>query len=179
MIDKKNNLEIISREISTQTNFNGKIIKTETELLDFAQQIQFPSHGLILRKSKSENTEIRKGITNIETLISVFRSMNSKYQSVFVETDMRAMYNPTRMTVIETATKKLIQKIQSVCPECNMPGFGITDSKSGLKCDLCGTPTRSILSYIYQCEHCGFSKEEMYPKKKQTEDPMYCDRCNP
>jgi hypothetical protein len=42
---------------------------------------------------------------------------------------MRAMYNPSRMTVIQNATKKLVEKINSCCPHCNIPGFGITDAK--------------------------------------------------
>ena len=48
-------------------------------------------------------------------------------------------------------------------------------------CDVkpCGSPTNSILSYIYICGHCKFKKEEMFPNKKTTEDPGYCDYCNP
>lgn len=47
----------------------------------------------------------------------------------YAETGMKALYNPTRMTVIEKAIKKLIDKINSCCPQCNIPGFGITDAK--------------------------------------------------
>jgi hypothetical protein len=50
-----------------------------------------------------------------------------KSLTTYVETDMRAMYNPSRMTVIQNATKKLVEKINSCCPNCNIPGFGITD----------------------------------------------------
>lgn len=178
-IDKKNNLEIIARELSTETNFSYKEISHEQELLDFASQVSFPSHGLILRKSREESTGIVKGITDRSILLDTYRAMASAYPVVYVETDMRAMFNPTRMSVIETATKKLIEKIQSTCPQCQIPGFSITDAKNGLRCDLCGSPTRSVLAYIYQCTHCGFSEEKMYPHNKQTEDPMYCDRCNP
>lgn len=178
-IDKKNNLEIVAREISTDTNFSYKEIHNEEELLDFATQVSFPSHGLILRKSRESNNAIVKGITDPIILLDTYKSMVSKYTVICVETDMRAMYNPTRMRVIEKVTKKLIEKIKSCCPKCQTPGFGIIDVKSGLKCSLCGSPTRSILAHIYQCKHCGFSEEKMYPHQKQTEDPMYCDRCNP
>jgi hypothetical protein len=92
---------------------------------------------------------------------------------------MRAMYNLSRMTVIENATKKLVAKVHSCCPQCNIPGFGITDAKKGLECSLCGSATNSTLSYIYICQHCQHTKEAMYPNKKTTEDPMYCDYCNP
>lgn len=178
-IDKKNNLEIIARELSTETNFNAKELKTENELLDFANSIGFPTHGLILRKTKDDVSEIHKGITDLELLKTVFNHLHSKYHSVYAETDMRAMYNPTRMKVIKKAAKKLVEKIKSTCPECQTPGFGITQAKKGLECSLCGSPTNSTLSYIYQCQHCKYTKEDMYPNKKKTEDPMYCDYCNP
>ena len=178
-IDKKNNLEIIVRELSTATNFNGKEIKNEEELLEFANAINFQSHGLILRKAKSDNENIIKGITDINHLKEAFVELFDKFKSVYAETDMRAMYNPSRMKVIEAATQKLITKIKSLCPQCSKPGFGITDAKRGLECSLCNSPTNSTLSYIYVCQHCQYTKEEMYPHKKTTEDPMNCDYCNP
>jgi hypothetical protein len=178
-IDTKHNLEITVRELSTFTNFNGKQIKTQEELFEFADQVGFPSHGLILKKSKNENKDIHKGITHIDVLKKSFNYFFSTYHSVYVETDMRAMYNPTRMSVIEKATQKLAQKIKSTCPKCKTPGFGITEAKKGLECNLCGLPTNSTLSFIYTCQQCEFKKEEMYPNKKTTEDPTYCNYCNP
>ena len=178
-IDKKNNFEFIVRELSTVTNFNGKEIKTKEELLEFAHSINFPSHGLILRKAKGDTNEIIKGITEVNHLNESFHKLFDKYNSVYAETDMRALYNPSRMKVIGSATEKLIAKINSLCPQCSNPGFGITDAKRGLECGLCGSPTNSTLCYIYVCQHCQYVKEEMYPHKKTTEDPMYCDYCNP
>lgn len=178
-IDKINGLEIIVRELSTETNFNGSEIKTKEKLLEFAANANFPSHGLILRKSRYKFADIVKGITNVEELINVFNSLIDKFGTAYIETDMRAMYNTTRMKVIESAAKKLIKKINTLCPVCNMSGFGITDAKEGLPCELCNFPTRSTISYIYSCQKCNYKKEEKYPKGKQTEDPMYCDYCNP
>jgi hypothetical protein len=178
-IDKKNGLEIIARELSTETNFNGSAIKSKKDLLEFAANSNFPSHGLILRKSKNENRDIVKGITNEEQLIKVYYNLINNFGTAYIETDMRAMYNPTRMNIIERAAEKLIKKIKNHCPVCNMPGFGITDAKEGLPCVICNFPTRSTISYIYYCQKCSYQKEEKYPKGKQTEDPMYCDYCNP
>ena len=178
-IDKKNNLEIIVKELSTETNFNGKEIKNEAELLQFAELVQFPSHGIILRKSPHENDSINKGITNVIDLKETFHQLSKKFQSIYAETDMRAMYNPSRLKVINKTAKKLVEKINSLCPECNMPGFGITSSKKGLPCSLCHLPTRSVLSYISVCEHCSFAQEKMIPHLVEVEDPMYCDFCNP
>ena len=179
IIDKKNNLEIIVRELSTETNFNCAEINSEKQLYEFSKRIKFPTHGLIIKKAKDDFGEIVKGITNSEKLNSTFQYFISKYGMAYVETDMRAMYNPTRMKVIESATLKLACKINTLCPNCAIPGFGITDSNQGLPCELCNFPTRSTLSYIHTCQKCNYKKEEKYPEGKQTEDPMYCDICNP
>ncbi|MBF8457311.1 hypothetical protein IV494_08955 [Kaistella sp. G5-32] len=178
-IDKKNNLEIIVRELSTETNFSGKSIKNVDELLQFANSVHFPSHAMILRKSPDENDSIFKGINDISTLKDTFNKLSAEFHEVYAETDMRAMYNPSRMKVIENAAKKLVEKINSLCPECKMPGFGITSSKKGLPCSSCHRPTRSVLSYISVCKHCDFSDENKFPHDIMVEDPMYCDHCNP
>lgn len=179
LADKKNNLEIIARELSTETNFNGSKINTENQLKEFAKRVQFPSHSLILRNAKGSDKIIIKGISDWETLLHSFHEIKQLFGTAYAETDMRAMHNPSRMNVIEKATQKLIDKINTCCPNCNTPGFGITDTKTGLPCNSCGFKTRSILSYIYTCKNCSLSKEEMYPNKKKSEDPMYCDVCNP
>ena len=178
-VDKKNDLEIVVRELSTDTNFNGSEIKTEKELIAFAAKANFPSHGIILRKSKYDFSGIVKGITNDEELINTFYNLINNFGSAYIETDMRAMYNPTRMKVIQLAAKKLVEKIKSFCPNCKMPGFGITDSQQGLPCGTCNFPTRSILSYIYCCKKCNYTYTERYPKGIKTEDATYCDFCNP
>lgn len=178
-IDKNNNLEIIVREISTETNFNGEIINNKLQLKAFADKVQFPTHAIIAKKTKDDFSEIEKGINSWDKLMEVFDYFTSKYESVYMETDMRALYNPTRMKVIEKATLKLVDKINSYCPNCNTPGFGIVDYKIGLPCEECDYPTNSTLSHIYTCVKCAYSKEQKFPNGKNTENPMYCDRCNP
>ncbi len=178
-IDKKNELEIIARELSTDTNFNAKKIHSEKELMDFADLIQFPSHGLILRKTESDTESMTKGITDTVLLKKSFHELMNESSSVYVETDMRALYNPTRMSVIEKAAKKLVEKILSCCPNCETPGFGVTDVKSGLPCGLCGSATKSTLSFVHVCHGCEHEMEEKFPHGKTIEDPMYCDFCNP
>ncbi len=178
-IDKKNNLEIIERELSLKTNFNGTEIKTENELIDFANHIKFPEHALILQKASDDTTEIIKGITSWDLLKESFQMFLEKYGQAYVITDMRALYNPTRMDVIKLAAEKLVKKINSFCPNCKTPGFGITEAKRGLPCELCRLPTKSTLSYIYVCKKCSFRKEEKFPNQKIVEEPTFCDFCNP
>ena len=178
-LDKKQSLEIIVRELSTETNFNGKKVSSQRELDEFARGALFPSHALILRKRENDTTEVTKGITNWQQLHQVYQELNAEGSDVYVETDMRAMFNPTRMKVIEKATQKLLEKIQSACPECTAPGFGIVDRKKGLPCEVCHFPTQSTLSYLYVCQKCTYSTEEKYPNGKTVEEPQFCDVCNP
>lgn len=179
LYDKKNDFEIIVKELSKDTNFQAAEINTEHELKSFITNAKFPSHGLILRKSKDDFNEIVKGIIHPAALQKSVDHFIATYGKVYIETDMRAMYNPTRMNVIEEAAIKLANKINSLCPQCNFPGFGVTDFIKGLPCDLCKWPTKGTLSYVYTCQKCSFSKEEKYPNNKTTENPMYCDYCNP
>jgi hypothetical protein len=179
LADRKNKLEIFARELSTETNFGQTEVTRWDELKAFAIEHKFPTHALILKNAPENFTTVVKGITQWDRLEMVFSEFRQKQTRVFVETDMRACFNPTRMNVIEEATKKLIKKILSVCPQCQMPGFDAVELISGLPCSWCGSPTRSVLSVIYQCTHCQYRSEKKYPNEKTVEDPAACDRCNP
>ncbi len=179
LLDRKNNLEIVVRELSLETNFNGGFVSDEIELKEFTERAKFPSHGLILRKSDIELIDVSKGITTWEELLTKYTLLKEKYGKVYIETDMRAMYNPTRMEVIRKLTQKLVDKINSKCPNCSTPGFGVTDVKMGLPCQQCSFPTSSIKSHVYSCTVCDHSEEKLFPNGKLNEEPMFCDRCNP
>lgn len=178
-LDRQNNLEIVASTLSVKTNFDGEEVFTEEELLAFAQRARFPSHALILRKSKVDHAGMVKGIQDWNQLKITFHHLLEKGKAVYVETDMRAMCNPTRMKVIEQAAQQLLAKIKSCCPACNAPGFGVTEAKRGLPCERCAAPTTSVMSYLYKCGACSFVREKKYPHQKTFESAMYCDWCNP
>lgn len=179
LLDLKNNLEIVTKELSTATNFGGETISNLQELLAFAEKSCFPSHALILKSSEKNPTFIYKGIQSEKDLINKFEYLKKNFSKVHVETDMRAHMNPSRMQIIKKATQQLISKIQSCCPSCDTPGFDIILAKPGLRCSSCNLPTKSTLSWIYQCKKCAFEKESFFPYQKELEDPMFCDYCNP
>lgn len=179
LIDKKNDLEIIARELSLETNFNSTEVHSFKELKEFAKKIEFPSHAIILKGEEKGLSHFLKGIQSWEILEESYYILLQNNSTIYAETDMRALYNPTRLFVIEKATIKLIEKIKSVCPECQTPGFGLVSVQSGLPCSLCGCATKSTKSHLYCCHKCNFEMEKMYPHTKKTEDPTYCDYCNP
>jgi len=179
LIDYENGLEFKVRKITSQTNFRAELFHHWNDAENFAKSVLFPSHSLIIRNKKDGNERLVKGINAWDKLKSNAEAFLNAYGQFYLETDMRAMHNPTRMGIIEETTKKLIEIINSICPNCNTPGFNITHAKSGLTCSQCGMPTQSTLAYIYECQKCHFNKEELYPNGKQHEDPMYCNWCNP
>lgn len=179
-MDFKNNIQIEQKIVSIKTNFNSRLISTQKELLEFSKQVNFPSHALILRKINPDNKEeIIKGITDKNNLLFHFQKIKDQLSEIRVETDMRAMYNPTRMKVIKDCAVLLVNKIKSLCPQCNFPGYGVVSSKGGLPCSQCTLPTKSVLSNTYCCKNCSYTEDKLYPNKKITEEPTFCDFCNP
>lgn len=184
-VDRKNNLEILAREVSTETNFGSAEVDTEEALLKFAEQSLFPSHALILSSPIENATNpiekpfFFKGVTMQKELVDIYRDLRKKTKTVLVQTDMRAMYNPTRMKTIAKACHKLIRNIVSQCPSCVTPGYNVTDVLDGLPCSLCGRPTKSTLAHQYVCRRCGYEELRYYPNLKLEEDPTFCDYCNP
>lgn len=179
LLDKKHDAFFSARELSIDTNFNAAEISTFDELIDFAKRSKFPTHALILRKSRTNCENIIKGITDWPILKESFEKLIIGSYSLFVETDMRAMHNPSRMKVISIAAEKLVETLKSTCPSCHFPGFSVVKMKEGLRCELCQFPTRSIISHIYTCQKCLETKEILYPNQKMAEDPAFCDYCNP
>lgn len=182
LIDRKTDVEAIVRYYSSETNMAMKEVSSFEETLQFAQKFGFPQHGVILKANKgAESEKIFKGITTVDALKKAFTSLvrESPEGKLILETDMRACYNPTRMKKIALAAEGLVQCLLTVCPLCNFPGFGITEYRKGLPCELCNTPTRLILSHIYQCRNCKYIFEKIFPDIKQFAYAGFCYYCNP
>jgi len=179
LLDRKNKFELIGKALSTETNFDGKEIKSLSAAIEFAQKAHFPSHGLIIKDKKEAATRIHKGIINPALFQELIEDMLTTFGEIWIETDMRALFNPTRLKIIEQATVNLIEKMESHCPACDMPGYWIVDHTTGLPCDLCHQPTRSTLAHVYGCLKCDYTDKKMFPNNKSVEDPTFCDSCNP
>lgn len=179
LMDKNNALDIYIRHLSLHTNFARRQITNEQQLIELAGQAKFPSHKLILKATIDEDVTYIKGISNFDNLLAKYRQFANMGCVVEVETDMRAMNNPSRMLVIAQAAKLLTDKVKSCCPQCATPGFGITDVEQGLPCEFCTQPTTSVIANILTCKKCNYTYRELYPKGIVVEDPQYCQQCNP
>ncbi len=178
--DKKENLEIFGTYEGAETNYSHITTKSYDEVLKFAEKAGFPEHYLILRPENENSKLIIKDIFSFQKLKEAFLwcASQSRTGEVFVETDMRAHANPTRMKNIEKATHDLLSKLLNLCPECGAPGFIIKDVVRGLPCEACGLPSDMSLKFIYGCHKCKHENEQLYPRG-QFAPAKYCNYCNP
>ena len=183
LIDTVNNIEIAGWEISTATNHSHKEVSSVWEAIKFANECDFPSHGMVVRPNADGNNHdiLFKGITSEKTLEEAVKKCIDKSQDgkALIETDMRAVYNPKRNKVIEMAAINLLNKIKNLCPECNWPALEITEWVKGLPCENCFFPTRGITKHIYQCKKCNHKKEVEHPNNHKYSEARFCDFCNP
>lgn len=180
-LDREQNLEIIGEAISPQTNYRHRRVTAWADALDFAQQVGFPKHGLVVMADSQPQpgADIFKGITDETVLFHAVSHFLNQQGHAHLETDMRAMFNPTRMGVIAQATEDLLQKLQSPCPKCSTPGFAIAQYVPGLPCGWCSQPTPLPLAAIYQCDRCQYQHHHPYPHNQEIADPGQCAYCNP
>ncbi|HOK26924.1 MAG TPA: hypothetical protein P5320_09225 [Bacteroidales bacterium] len=83
------------------------------------------------------------------------------------------------MKIVEQATRKLVDKVKSLYPLYNTPGFNVVESVKGLHCEMCAMPARSTLKHKYRCQKCNFQMEKEFPSGKLVEEPKYYEFCNP
>ena len=183
LIDQLNDIELSGWEISTDTNHSHSEVTSFKEAEEFAEKYGFPSHGMVVRPNTAGNNSqvLFKGIVSKKMLNEAVKKSIAAAQDgkALIETDMRAMYNPQRMKVIEKATHNLLNKINSLCPECGWPGFEIVEWIKGLPCQNCSLPTKQTLKHIYQCKKCKYKNEIQYPNGETFCEPTFCDFCNP
>ena len=183
LFDQRNAIEVIGQALSLETNYASQAIASDAEAQAFAAKVGFPSHGLIVMSDREPTSAslIFKGLTTEAALNDAVAQALSKSSTgkVQIETDMRALYNPTRMKAIAAATQNLVENIRHCCPHCGCPGFALAETKSGLPCEICAFPTRLTRAVRYVCQKCHFSQEVLFPNGRETADPGQCLYCNP
>jgi hypothetical protein len=182
MVDRESGLELTGHDISEETNFGHAVARNLESAFVFAESAGFPEHGLIVMGCRDEKPApdlmLDKDVTDATALERAVRAALGICGAAFVETDMRAHRNPTRMMAIERATRDLVRRFHSRCPNCDHRGFDVTEWIAGLPCAWCGEPTRVILAEALICQSCGH-RTERNVATGPTADPGQCDGCNP
>ena len=177
-IDDTLGIEVVGVASGT-TSFSHVLTTNWEEAETFARTAGFPEHGLVARPQHEDDARIRKGIADWETLREAFRWACGEASNgcAFLETDVRAHMNPTRMKIIVQATEDLAHKLCTLCPACDAPGFQLAERVPGLPCEDCRTPTREARADIHRCVRCGHQVTVDNPKKAAPAG--CCDFCNP
>jgi hypothetical protein len=181
LLDQKHNFTVYGESLSTDTNFRHQEISSYEQAYDFALKVGFPDHAIVLMQDAktSAKESIHKGINSEELLKESVDELLRQSPQIHIETDMRSLYNPTRMSNIAKATEDLVRKLQQLCPNCNFVNFDVVKKLKGLPCELCGLPTQVTRANVYGCDRCQFQQEVLFPNGIKIADPMYCSYCNP
>jgi hypothetical protein len=181
LLDKKHNFTVYGECLSTDTNFRHQEISSYEQAYNFAVKVGFPDHAIVLMldATTSAKQAIHKGITSEDLLKESVNELLKQAPQIHIETDMRSLYNPTRMSNIAKATEDLVRKLQQLCPKCDFVNFDIVNRIKGLPCELCGFPTQVTRAHVYRCDRCQFQQEILFPDEIQIADPTYCSYCNP
>ena len=181
-IDQKRNFHLHLSHISEKTNYRTEKVNSLEELSMFANQALFPSHAIIMRPNNREvKNPIFKGLNTWQSLEYAFKEC-IKYSEeglVWVETNMRAQFNPSRMRVISELVTKFSNRLRTLCPRCNIPGWGEVRYEKGLLCGYCGSKTELVKSEIFGCVKCGYEESKERADGKKEADPANCQYCNP
>lgn len=181
-IDRVREFHLHVTDITTNTNYQRHEVSSIDDLKFFAEKALFPSHALIVRPFPREiEGPIFKGINNKADLEAAYLECRkfSPKNKVWIETDMRAHLNPTRMKFIENLGKTLALRLTKLCPDCGTPGWGKVKVQTGLPCSLCNLPTEEIKAEIYGCSKCKFNQFISLKNNRKKALPEFCGFCNP
>jgi len=177
-IDDRLGIEVIANSAG-KTNFSHQVVESWKEAEDFARSAGFPEHHLVVRPEDDNHLELRKGLADWPSLEdAVTWALNfAPNRRAFVETDMRAFANPTRLENIRLAAVDLGRRLSSFCPVCSAPGFVLGGQVRGLPCEDCGTPTNEVKADIHRCVRC--EHQMLVERERKYASARYCDYCNP
>lgn len=181
-IDRKRGFHLHMIYGTEKTNYEIRELETLNELNRFSKSIQFPTHALIIRPKNPKTKQlVFKGIDTQQQLEAAFiqsleESLDSK---VLASSDMRANFNPTRMTAISELANLLAQRLNVECPGCNTPGWGTIGFEKGLVCEYCRQPTQMIIQEIHGCALCSHIEKLYRTDGLKVAPQTYCGWCNP
>lgn len=181
LVDRANGLEIVGRHLATDAAFGHAWVAGAEEAVGFARSVGFPDHGLVVRRDPADPRDLAKGIADEASLrVAVERLLAASADGrVFLESDLRAHRNPTRMAAIAEAARALVATARRGCPTCGAPGFEVVDRRLGLPCAWCRLPTDLTLALVYGCQRCGHRVEARRPDGREQAKPGECPNCNP
>jgi hypothetical protein len=176
LLDRKSGKAVIGRHITTATNFMQVEAGSWDEVQTFVKTIGFPSHAVVVMEGQ-DGPVLAKGVTSEGELRRICHAQFEVGGPVWLEADMRAHLNPTRMQAVAAATTDLARRLKARCPACAYPDW-TAKVRDGRPCAWCDGPTAEAWVEEYHCEGCGHRAEQSIEPERKGE-PAHCNYCNP
>jgi len=148
--------------------------------------VGFPRHAVIARPASLGAGTATAGLlfkglcTTLQLQVALQACRDADpHGQVWLETDMRAHHNPTRMASIRRLGFALLRRLRTPCPACGSPGWGLVETEPGLPCSWCGEATPLAASEIWGCPSCGERQHRPRRDGLTAADPGHCSWCNP
>lgn len=180
-VDLDRELTLVEQRLDWRTNYSQTRLGPEQDPSAWLTQVGFPSHGVIARPLHQPEGPYFKDLISpgaLQEALDACRSLDSRGE-VWLETDMRAHRNPTRMRSIRRLGVTLVRRLGSACPDCWAPGWGVIDRQPGLPCRCCGTPTELLAVEVWGCARCDLQVPRARRDGMEVADPQHCPWCNP
>ncbi len=184
--DLERGIEVLEQVRTNDTNYEHlrfkRVTEFDEELESYLRRVQFPSHKLIvLPNARGGQNKIFKGIGDRVELQEAVKNCagQSADGMALIQTDMRAMMNPTRLKVIGESAMRLANRLAHLCERCGCPGWGLVELVRGSPCDWCGRPTNQVWAEVHGCSSCAHRLKHVRKDGGQTASPAFCDWCNP
>jgi hypothetical protein len=189
-VDRDRGLEVIEQRLELRTNYSQRRLGRNDDPSGWLKQVGFPRHAVIARPATpapetidaaAADALLIKGISTRQVLEQALQRCRAADPdgAVWLETDMRAHLNPTRMASIRRLGFALVRRLRRPCPACGCPGWGLTSTEPGLPCSWCGEATSLSRAEIWACPSCGHSQSLPRRDGLLAADPGHCNRCNP
>ena len=181
-VDDERGFVVSEHLLAERTNYGHREARDIDELTNWLAAVGFPSHALIVRvKSGGPGATVAKGIVSIDRLRSAMAlAVDSSQEGMaWVEPDMRAHQNPTRMASIRRLSFLLARRLATLCPACSAPGWGQTGTVKGLPCEYCHAPTEMVRPKVFSCVSCGHREDRPRVDGLARASQQNCPECNP
>lgn len=181
LVDARSGLVAMEQSIDLAPSYASWDTANMIDIEDQIRATGFPDQAMIVRPNTGPAGIVQKGIQTSENLEAaiVHAARVSSDGLAFVQTDMRAHFNPRRMMSIGSLAKKLADRLCQSCGSCSAPGWGVKGTEAGLPCSWCGAPTAWVLHEIMGCFMCDHETSQPRSDGLTEADPAHCPYCNP
>jgi ribosomal protein S27AE len=178
--DRFNNVEIYAEYLCLEPTHSVQILGPKDDFESALRLLKFPEHAIIVHP-EGKLQPIFKGLCDFNSVANAILEsyMASNSNRVVISNDLRALHNPTRRGAILQAGRILIDKLNSLCPNCSYPGFSIARGIPGLPCVECGTKSPVAKDVSWECAKCMTTEIRPRPDGKTSIEASDCEHCNP